>query len=114
MADYKIRSLEEIETALEGKVTFEQVIQAAVVLTSMGAFAPAEVDAALVSRLKLQTDRLNQELMRRARSSSEIAYLASPVTGAAFTSALSTAVLPCPQPRAKKRHRNWLISYSIG
>lgn len=83
MADHKIRSLADIETVLEGKVSFEQVIQAAVVLTSMGAFAPVQ-DAATISRVKKRTDRLNQSLMERARSSTDIAYLASPVTGGGF------------------------------
>lgn len=80
MADHKIRSLKEIEAALQGKVTFEQLIQATVVLTSMSAFAPAQ-DTATVSKVKKRTDRLNQHLMERARSSNDILYLASPVTG---------------------------------
>jgi hypothetical protein len=80
MADFKIRSIAEIEDALKGAVTFEQLIEAAIVLTGMGAFAPVQ-DAAIIAKARKRTEKLNHHLMVSARSSGDIAYLASPVTG---------------------------------
>ena len=80
MADFKIRSIGEIEVALKGAVNFDQLVQATILLTSLGALAPVQ-DAATISKAKKRTEKLNLHLMASARSSGDIAYLASPVTG---------------------------------
>lgn len=80
MADFKIRTIGEIETALKGTIGFEQIVQALVLLTSVGGLAPAQ-DAATIAKAKKRTEKLNLHLMASARSSGDIAYLASPVTG---------------------------------
>lgn len=80
MADHKIRSLGEIDSTLQNKIPLDQLLQAAIVLTGMGAFAPA-MERSVISKTKKKTERLNAHLMERARGSNDIAYLASPVTG---------------------------------
>ncbi|MCJ8510522.1 methyltransferase regulatory domain-containing protein [Rhizobium lemnae] len=80
MSDYKVRTLGDIEAALQGKVMFNQIVQAVLILMGMGAVAPS-LDQSAISKSKKKADRLNLHLMERARSRDEIAYLASPVTG---------------------------------
>ncbi|WP_312223890.1 class I SAM-dependent methyltransferase [Rhizobium rhizoryzae] len=80
MADHKVRTIGEMESALKGKVTLGQLVQAAMILTGMSTFTPAQ-EAGVVSKVKKRTERLNQHLMEQARTRAEIMYLASPVTG---------------------------------
>ncbi|PZP61741.1 MAG: methyltransferase [Delftia acidovorans] len=82
MADHKIRSFSEIESALRHSVAVGQLVQAITILTGTGVLAPAQ-DARSVQIAKKKTDRLNAHLMNRARGSGDVAYLASPVTGGA-------------------------------
>jgi SAM-dependent methyltransferase len=81
MGDFKVRSLGEIEQALKGTaISFPQIVQAIVVLIGCGhvsSVRPTEAGDAS----DLQCKALNLALMQRSRSSVDIAYLASPVTG---------------------------------
>jgi SAM-dependent methyltransferase len=85
LADHKVRSLGQIEQELKVRdggqaITFSQLLQAAIVLSSNGTLASAQ-DEAVVQNVKKKTARLNRHLMLKARAAGEIAYLASPVTG---------------------------------
>lgn len=81
MADHKVRSLGEIENVVKKYgVTFAQLLQATLVLCGSATFSAVQDDAA-TTKAKKHTDKLNAHLMLKARSSNEIAYLASPVTG---------------------------------
>ena len=77
-ADHQPRSLAQLEQALQ--VSFAQIQQAVVVLSGTGALAAVQSDAHIATT-KRATERLNALLMHKARSSSELVYLASPVTG---------------------------------
>ncbi len=80
LADHQPRTLGEIEQAIQGKVNFGQIVQAAMVLTGSGSvYAVQEVGARATAQAS--SAKLNAYLMNKARSSSEIGYLASPVTG---------------------------------
>lgn len=84
LADHKPRSIGDIESALKDKgVNLAHVVQAALLLTASGSLAPVQEQSS-ISRAKKGTDKLNAHLVRRARGSGEIMYLASPVTGGAF------------------------------
>jgi hypothetical protein len=50
------------------------------VLSGTGALLPAQ-DEALVSKARKATERINTHLMMKARSSNELSFLASPLTG---------------------------------
>lgn len=81
LADHQPMSLGDIEQAVAPKgVNLSQVIQAAMVLVGKGdavsAFATASAPGVVA-----QCERLNACLMDKARSSNDVAYLASPVTG---------------------------------
>lgn len=81
LADYKPKSLAQLERALQSAgIGFAQIIQAVLVLTGTGALLAAQDDTTS-AKAKKRTDRLNTHLMVKARSSSALNYLASPVTG---------------------------------
>lgn len=76
------RSLTELNHVLAvQKLDAPTILQAIMMLVSAGDVAPALPTAGEAERKK-QTERFNTALMGRAVHSSEIAYLASPVTGA--------------------------------
>ena len=81
LADHKVRTVAQIEEAVKShNVTYQQLVQAVVVLTSLGHSGIAQDEAIANKRLK-STQALNTHLMELARSSNEITFLASPVTG---------------------------------
>lgn len=81
MADHKTRSLGEIEEQVQReRVSFSQLVQAVLVLTGAGYMAAVQDDDVIRSATP-HTERLNSYLMNKARSSADISYLASPVTG---------------------------------
>lgn len=81
MSDLKIRTLAEIEEAVQNKdIAFNQLVQAILVFCGNGTLSAAQDDDQ-ITRSKLSSDKLNMHLMLKARSSHEISFLASPVTG---------------------------------
>jgi len=81
MADHKIRSIEEIAAHVKSKeISFAQVVQVAMVLIGSGHMASAQSDEK-TKQAKEQVSKLNSLLIDKARFSSEITFLASPVTG---------------------------------
>lgn len=80
LADNQPRTLGEIEKAVAGKADLAQVQQAAMVLTGAGHLLAVQDEAASL-QAKPCCDRLNAHLLDKARGSSDINYLASPVTG---------------------------------
>jgi SAM-dependent methyltransferase len=81
LADHKVKSLSQIELAVKDKgVNFAQLTQAMMLLTGAGHLGLAQDDNT-ITKAKKQTDKLNAHLCQKARGSSELSYLASPVTG---------------------------------
>jgi SAM-dependent methyltransferase len=81
MADHKARSISDIERAIKDSgITFAQLVQAVMVLYGNDTFSSVQ-DEKAITKAKKHTDKLNNHLMLRARSSNDISYLASPVTG---------------------------------
>jgi len=81
LADHKQRTLAEICDATKGAdISQVQVIEAVTILAGSGHLASVQ-DAQTITRTKKKTEKLNRHLMRKARSSTDVAYLASPVTG---------------------------------
>ena len=81
LEDYQPKTLAQIEqnVAIFG-INFNQMIQAMMVLIGTGSVFPVQDDEAIALARK-QTDKLNCYLCNKARSSKEIACLASPVIG---------------------------------
>lgn len=81
LADHKPRMLGEIELALRNNgVGLPQLMQAIMVLSSMKYLADVQ-DEQAIQKSKKHTDKLNRHLINKARSGSEVTFLASPVTG---------------------------------
>lgn len=80
LADHQAKTLGEIEQAVIGKVNMAQVLQVVMILTGAGTLNAVQ-DEASTAKAKPHCDQLNAHLMDKARGSSQINYLASPVTG---------------------------------
>ncbi len=80
LADHKPRTLGQLEQAVQGRgVLFGQVMQAVMILIGKDDLAAVQDDPA-AGKAKRHTDRLNLHLMNKCRGSSDISYLASPMT----------------------------------
>lgn len=81
LADHKIKTIEQIEQNVKEKgINFAQIIQAVLVLSGAGHLAAVQDDQT-TQKSKKHTDKLNLYLINKAKGSSDISYLASPVTG---------------------------------
>ncbi|MFN3706418.1 MAG: methyltransferase regulatory domain-containing protein, partial [Thermoflexales bacterium] len=106
LADHQPRSLGEIEQAVVGKANIAQVLQAALVLTGTGSLLAVQ-DEAITARAKPHCDRLNAHLMDKARGSSEINHLASPVTGGGITVDRLQQLFLLARARGKQQPGEW-------
>ncbi|MBK7000903.1 MAG: class I SAM-dependent methyltransferase [Rhodoferax sp.] len=81
LADHQPHTMAEIEQAVQGKgVSFAQLREAITIYIGKGDVCAAQDDAAVQKALP-QTMRLNRHLMELARTTGDISYLASPLTG---------------------------------
>jgi len=81
MSDFKPRTLAQMEQLVEDKgIDFGQLSEAVLVLCGGGTLSAIQ-DETTVSNAKQHTAKLNNHLMLKARSSNNITFLASPVTG---------------------------------
>jgi len=85
LSDHKPKSIGQIEQAVKDKgVTFSQVIEAMMLLTGAGHIGHVQEEQA-IAQAKKHTDKLNAHFCHKARSSNELNYLASPMTGGGST-----------------------------
>ena len=83
LKDLEPRTIGEIEPLLKDSgITLGQLVQVVVMLAGTGALANAQDDCEIVSS-KVQTAKLNEHLLAKARYSGDISCLASPVISAA-------------------------------
>lgn len=81
LADHKPKTLGQLEKALaEQGVRMSHLLEAALLLAGTKQIALVQEDD-IIRKARKHTDALNTRLMSLARSSQEISYLASPVTG---------------------------------
>lgn len=81
LADHKPRTLGQLEQTLKSKnVTFAQIMEAILILSGVGHVMFVQEDA-VISKARKHTDKINQFLIKKARGSSDIGFIASPVTG---------------------------------
>ncbi len=111
LADHRPQRLGQIEqtlqhTAAGQAINFAQLLQAMIVLTGAGHLAAVQEDA-VIQKAKKRTERLNQRLMDIARSSGEINYLASPVTGGGVQVARFAQLFMQALTQGKKRPEDW-------
>ena len=85
LADHKPKTLGQLEQALKDQnISLAHITQAVMVLAGTGSLVTVQ-DEALSQKAKIHTDKLNSFFMEKARGSTNITYLASPVTGGGIT-----------------------------
>lgn len=83
LSDNKAKTLLQIEQAVKDRnITFAQVLEAIMVLAG-GGYLSSVQEESVAAKAKASSDKLNAHLISKARTSSDIRYLASPVTGSA-------------------------------
>jgi SAM-dependent methyltransferase len=107
LANYQPKSLGQIEQVVKEKgISFVQVIQAAMILIGSGALQAVQ-DEGVAQKAKKHTDKLNAFLMNKARSSGDISYLASPVTGGGITVGRFQQLFLLAKNQGKKQPAEW-------
>jgi methyltransferase-like protein len=81
LADHKVRTVAQLESHVSKyKIDIGQVIQSVMILIGANYLSPVQDDP-VVHKAKKHTELINQAIMLKARSTDDINYLASPVTG---------------------------------
>jgi SAM-dependent methyltransferase len=107
MADHKIRSLGQIEQAVKNAgITFAQLTQSVLVLCGNGTFSAVQDDA-VTTKAKKHTDKLNNHLMLKARSHTDLTFLASPVTGGGVGVSRFHQLFVFALQQGKKKPEEW-------
>ena len=107
MADHKVRTMAQIEQAVkETGITFAQLIQVVLVLCGNSTLTAVQDDTA-ITRAKKHTDKLNTHLMLKARSSNDINYLVSPVTGGGVIVGRFQQLFVLALQQGKKTPEDW-------
>jgi hypothetical protein len=107
LADHKPKTLGHIEQAAkEQSISFAQVIQTAMVLSGIGHLAAVQ-DEAVRAKAKKHTDKLNAHLLGKARSSNDVNYLASPVTGGGVSVGRFQQLFLLALSQGKKQPSEW-------
>ncbi len=106
LADHKPKTIGQLEQALKA-ITFAELRQAVMVLTGGGHLSAVQDDA-VQSKAKKRTDKMNAHLMSKARGSSDISYLASPVTGGGVTVNRFQQLFLLAISQGKKQPSDWV------
>ena len=107
LSDYKPKTLGQIERAVKSQgVLFGQVTEAALILAGAGHLAAVQDDG-ITAKARKHSDALNLYLMTKARASSDMAYLASPVTGGGITVRRFQQLFLLALRQGKKQPADW-------
>lgn len=107
LADHKIRSLGQIEQQLKiSSISVQNIIQSCMVLIGAGNLALAQ-NGKLTETVKQQSQQLNAYLCKKARSSNDNSYLASPVTGEGFAVSRIRQLFIAAINDGKKQPKEW-------
>jgi hypothetical protein len=105
MGDHKARSVQEIADK-NTSISLPKVIQAVMVLTGAGHMASVQTDEQM-AKAKQATNKLNQTLIDRARSSADTSFLASPVTGGGIVVGRFQQLFLLAMNQGKKQPKEW-------
>ncbi len=110
LADHKPRTLGWLEQTLKEKeITFSQIMQAVMVLAGAEHVCAVQEDG-IANKAKKTSRALNTHLMTKARSSNDITFLASPVTGGGITVARFEQLFLLALSQGKKQPGEWAQS----
>lgn len=112
LCDYSPKTLSQLEQALKSsnvgkEISFAQMIQAIMVLSAMAVILPVQDDTA-IQKAKKCSDRLNIYLMEKARSSNDLNYLVSPVTGGGITVGRFSQLFLLARQKGHKTPQDWV------
>ncbi len=107
MSDFKVRTMVQMEQLVKDKgINFGQLSQAVLVLCGNGTFSAVQ-DEIAVSKAKKHAAKLNTHLMLKARSSNDVTYLASPVTGGGVVVGRFQQLFLLALEQGKKKPEEW-------
>lgn len=107
LADHKPKTLAQLEQALQASgVNFPQLVQAVMVLAGAGVVLAAQEDTA-ATKARKHTERLNTHLMQKVRSSNDLNYLASPLTGGGVTVPRFQQLFLLAKQQGHKQPQDW-------
>lgn len=107
LADHKVRTLGEIEQAVsDHKINFRQLVEAILILSGAGHVASVQDDT-IIAKVKKHTQKLNMHLCDKARGSSDISFLASPVTGGGIGVGRFQQIFLLALSQGHKRPEDW-------
>ncbi len=110
LADYKPRTLGQIEHAVKDKnISFAHVLQAMMILAGANHLVAVQ-DEAVIAKARKHTDKLNTHLLNKARGGSEISFLASPVTGGGIPLLRFQQLFLSAYSQGKKQPAEWAQS----
>lgn len=107
LADHKAITLGKLYDEVKGKgVTLPHVVQAVMVLTGAGHLASIQ-DEQASAKARKRTDKLNQFLLDKARSSNDHNFLVSPATGGGFNVNRFQQLFLLALGQGKKQSAEW-------
>ena len=107
MADHKIKTIGQLEQSLRDKnMAFSQLVQALIILSSASHVQLVQDDAVIVKAKKC-CDKLNTHLMNLSRSSNDMAYLASPVSGGGVSVSRFQQMFLLARTQGHKQPADW-------
>ncbi|RJF99488.1 class I SAM-dependent methyltransferase [Noviherbaspirillum saxi] len=107
LTDHRVHTIGHIEQAVaKDCLKLAHILEALMLLIDKGAVAAVQEDQ-VIENAKLQTDRLNLHLMNKCKGSSDISYLASPVTGGGVGVARSEQLFLLAALNGRKQPSEW-------
>jgi SAM-dependent methyltransferase len=107
LSDYKPHRIGELEKAImKDGLGFVQLIETIMLLTGLGHLHSVQSDD-VVEKVKKQTDLINKRLILKSRVSSDISYLASPLTGGGIYVPRFAQLFLLAQQQGKKMPDEW-------
>lgn len=112
LADHIPKSLAQIEQSLKDKgIALAQLMQAIMVLSGAGHLAAVQDDAD-IDRARKHSDKLNACLIKKARGSNDITYLASPVIGGGVAVGRFQQLFLLAMSQGKNEPSEWALEVS--
>lgn len=108
MAGHEPRSLAQIEAGVQKYgVNIAQIAQCMMILAGAGYVSPVQEDGAIVSA-KESSEKINREIIARARGNSDLQNLASPVTGGGVVATRFQLLFLMAINQGKRQPREWV------
>ncbi len=107
LGDYQPKTISQLEAITIGRgISFPSLIQTIMILSGISVLAAAQ-DENAISRSKETSQRINQHLLKKARGSDEVGFLASPVTGGGIPVARMEQLFLLARSEGKRASETW-------